>query len=388
MHMDPLVPRLVAALLVVLTLALALRRLKQPLAVVYLLAGVVMGPDALGLLDDREALARVGEFGVLLLLFSLGMELPLRRLLTQWKVPVVGTGLQILGSLACTGLIGLAAGWPLPRVVLLGFVISLSSTAVVLTLLRERGELESEIGQDVVGVLLVQDLALVPMLVVLGLLAGGGFDPALLAAQLAGTAVLVGLVAWTARRGPPPLPFADRVAGDHELQVFVALLVCLGLALLTGLLGLSAASGAFVAGILVGASPHTDWFHHSLEPFRVVLVALFLMSVGAVIDLGFFAAHWVEVVALAAAVFLSNTGLNAGILRALGRSPGRSLYGGALLSQIGEFSFVLAAVGLQSGLITAFGYQLTVSVIGVSLLLSPAWIAWASRQAARVDQAA
>jgi len=217
------------------------------------------------------------------------------------------------------------------------------------------------------------------MLVILGMMSGDSVDAGHLVGQLAGAALLMGLVAWTVRRGAPPLPFADRIAGDHELQVFAALLTCLGLALFSGALGLSAAFGAFVAGIVVGASPHTDWFHHSLEPFRVVLVAVFLMSVGAVIELPFLADHWLEVGALAVAVFLTNTALNAGILKALGRPTADSLYGGALLSPIGEFSFVLAAVGLQSELVTVTGYQLTVSVIGVSLLLAPLWIAAVSR---------
>jgi CPA2 family monovalent cation:H+ antiporter-2 len=156
--------------------------------------------------------------------------------------------------------------------------------------------------------------------------------------------------------------------------VFTALVLCFGLALITALLGLSTALGAFVAGILVGAAPDTEWVKQTLAPFRVVFVALFFVSVGMLVDLGFVRDEWPVVLLLVALVVVTKTLINAGVLRLL-RDPWRqSFYAGALLAQIGEFSFVLAAVGLQAGLLEAFGYQLAVAVISLSLLASPPWI--------------
>jgi CPA2 family monovalent cation:H+ antiporter-2 len=170
------------------------------------------------------------------------------------------------------------------------------------------------------------------------------------------------------------LPF-ETLRKDHEMQVFAAFVACFGLALLTGLLGLSAALGAFVAGILVTAARETQWVHLSLGPFRVVLVAVFFVSIGMLLDLVFLREHWITVCLLVAVTFLANTFINAIAFRSLGRNWNQSLYGGALLSQIGEFSFVLAAVGLEADLIAYTGYQITLAVIFLTLLLSPGWIA-------------
>jgi len=145
--------------------------------------------------------------------------------------------------------------------------------------------------------------------------------------------------------------------------------------LITGLFGLSTALGAFVAGMLVGAARETQWVHSSLEPFRVIFVALFFVSIGMLVYLIFIKDHWFQIGALVMAVIITNTFINAVIIRLLGDSWPDSLYSGALLSQIGEFSFVLAAVGMQSNLVSSYGYQLTVTVIALSLMISPAWIA-------------
>jgi CPA2 family monovalent cation:H+ antiporter-2 len=146
------------------------------------------------------------------------------------------------------------------------------------------------------------------------------------------------------------------------------------MSLLTGVLGLSTALGAFAAGILVATARETQWVHRSLEPFRVVFVTLFFVSVGMLVDISYLASHSLQIGVLVMAAFLTNTVINAVILRWLGDSWRDTLYAGALLSQIGEFSFVLAAAGLQASIINQTGYQIVIQVIAVSLILSPAWI--------------
>ncbi len=377
MHLDPFLPRLVAAAFVLLLLGLAFSRLRQPLTVTYLLAGVALGPDGLGIFTDKLVLSRVGDFGVLLLLFFVGMEVSLRRLLASWRVSVVGTFVQILASVGCVLVLGYFKQWEWSRIILIGFAISLSSTAVVISLLKDRRAIESDAGRDALGILLVQDLALIPMLIVLGFLGGRTPMPRELALQGLGVGAIILLLAVLSRRKVVSLPLGRLLRKDHELQVFGALILCFGLATLTGIFGLSTAVGAFVAGITVGAARETDWVHRSLEPFRVVLVALFFVSVGMLIDIDFLMAVWPTMSVLVLAVFATNWVINAGILRALGRSWRHSLLVAALLAQMGEFSFVLAAVGRHNGIIEEFAYQVTVGLIAITLLLSPfvAWVA-------------
>jgi CPA2 family monovalent cation:H+ antiporter-2 len=371
MHLDAIIPIAVLSALIIVLLGLALKRLGQPSLIGYLVAGIVIGPHGLALFSDTATMSRLGDFGVILLLFFVGMEISLPRLVAKWRVAVIGTLLQIAVNVLVAWVIGVTLGWSLPRSVLLGFVISLSSTAVVLKVLQDRGELDSETGQDVTGVLLVQDLALVPMLIVINVL--GGSKPTMfdISAQAIGGAAIIGLLAWLVRRSPIKLPFARFLTQDSEQQVFGAFLLCFGFAALTGLLSLSTAVGAFVAGIVVTAARETSWVHENLQPFWVVFVALFFVSVGMLLDLDFMSANLPAILVLTVAAILINTIVNTLILRGLGLPFRRALYGGVLLSQIGEFSFVLAAVGLSAGMITGFTYQMTIAVIALTLLASP-----------------
>ena len=373
MHMHPLLPSLVASIVVVLLVGTVVRRLGQPHVIAYLIVGVILGPMGLGLFEG-EGVALVGEFGVLLLLFFVGMEVDLSRLVTGWRISVIGTALQVLGSLGLVALLGLAFDWPWPRVVLVGFAISLSSTALVVTMLRQWREMNTEVGQDALGILLVQDVALAPMLIVVGLFAGGEPSGSLLALQLAGALGIGLLVATLVRKRSIRLPLGSYLRSDHELQVFGALLLCFLFAWVTAACGLSTALGAFVAGLVVASARETGWIQSSLEPYRVLFVAAFFVSVGMLVDLRFLQEEWRPVAALTLAALLTNTLINAAILRGLGRSWRTSVYAGALLSQIGEFSFVLAAVGKEGGIMTEFGYQLVLGVIVGTLLLGPAWI--------------
>ena len=374
MHLDPIMPTLVATLLAILAIGLLLRRIRLPHVVGYLITGIILGPHGLGLITDETVLSRLGAIGVVLLLFFIGMEVSPKRLLASWKVAIIGTLFQILVSIGCVWILGQWLDWPLARSILVGFVISLSSTAVVLKILQDWGELESKVGQDVLGVLLVQDLAIIPMLIIIGFMGGDAPTFGAIVLEIIGGTAILGLFVWLIVKETIHLPLGSWLKNDHEMQVFAAFIICFGLALFTGLMGLSTALGAFVAGMLVATARETQWVHHSLEPFRVVFVTLFFVSIGMLVDLRFLLEQWLLIVVLVVAVYLTNTLMNAVILRFLRDNWCASLYAGALLSQIGEFSFVLAAVGLQAGIITHYGYQVVIEVIAISLLLSPFWI--------------
>ncbi len=377
MHMDPLLPRLVAAFFVVVVVAVGLRRWGTPSLVVYLLAGLVLGPEGLRVLEDREMLGRIGEFGVLFLLFFVGMEMSLPRLQASWKVALGGTLLQIGASVGLTFALGALLGWPLGRSVLLGFVLSLSSTAVVLRLLADRKETDTPVGQDVIGILLAQDLAIVPMLMVVTFLSGVQPRGGQLLVQAVVGAAALGAVLSLKRRPEPLRRLIDRLGADPELRLFGALFFCLGISLITAASGLSMASGAFLAGLLLSVVGRTEWAHHALDGFRVLLLATFFAAIGTLLDLDFLRAHAGSVALLTLVAFVTNTAVNALTLRWLGRRWSRAIRGGAYLSQIGELSFVLAAVGLTSGLIGEFAHRMTVSVIASTLVLSTVWIALA-----------
>lgn len=374
MHNDAALALLVGVVVAIILVALALRAIAQPQIVGYLLAGVAIGPFGLGLLDDTEMIGRVGSFGLIILLFFIGMEASPQRLMGRWRVAVTGVTFQIAASIGVVSLMGLLYDWSWRRIVLIGFVISLSSTAVVLKLLKDWRELGTQTGQNVLAILLAQDLVLVPMLIAVTLMSGAGTDFATLGSQVTGAVVLIGLIIWVVRQERVHLPFAKYLRADHELQVFAALLLCFGLALFSGVLGLSSVLGAFVAGVIVSSARETDWVHRSLEPFRVVFVAVFFVSVGMLIDLPFVAQNFLEIAPLVAAIVGVNTAINVAILRGLGSSTRRSLYAGALLSQVGEFSFVLVSVGLTAGVIGEADYRMMIAVIALSLLLSPPWI--------------
>lgn len=204
------------------------------------------------------------------------MEVSPRKLIDHWKVAVFGTLLQITISIGCVWPLGLLFDWPIERIVLIGFVISLSSTAVVLKLLQDWKEFDTKVGQNVLVILLAQDLAVIPMLIVLSMLGTGQGEHSNLWLQLFGTAVMAIIVAYIAVKETIHLPLSKLLGEDREMHVFAALCICLGLSLLTGLVGLSTALGAFVAGMIIGAAKETHWVHHSLESFRIIFVALFL----------------------------------------------------------------------------------------------------------------
>ena len=372
--LHPAIPTFLLLVLAILPLGLLLKRLRQPYIIAYILAGVAFGSNGLALLTDVDTITLTGELGLILLLFFIGMEISLPDFVKQWRSALFGTGLQLVGSVGLTLLVGHFLGWTINRAILLGFIISLSSSAVVVRLLEERQQMRSGVGQNVLSILLSQDMLAVPMLITIGLLGGSGIDYGQLTLQVIGGLLIIGLLVFLLIRKTVRLPFSDTLRHDHELQVFAGLGLCFGLAYVTALFELSAALGAFVAGILVHSAKSTDWLHHSLQPFRIVLVAVFFLSVGLLIDLDFLLAHWTVVGLLVGFVYLTNHGINALTLRFLGNSWPQSLYGGALLAQIGELSFVLCTAGYRDGLLSDYGYQLTILIISITIFLSPLYI--------------
>lgn len=375
MHTDTLIPVYTLVIFTILIIGLIFRRISIPYVVTYLIVGVLLGPNGIGFVNDTSQIRQFEIVGLVFLLFFVGMEISLDDLLKNWKVPVVGTIIQILLTLGLVSILGSILGWKLVRILLIGFVISLSSTAVVIKLLNEWQETRSREGRNVIGVLLVQDIALIPMIILLDVLQGGSIPAKVMILQMSGGTILVLLVIYLIRKREIHLPFLNYFRGHKEMQIFAALAICFGMVMFTEFFRLSPYLGAFIAGIYVRATRETDWIHITLEPFYIFFVAIFFVSVGMVLDLDFFLQNWEIIVLLAGVVFILNTAVNTGMMKLLGEPWRESLIGGAMLAQVGEFSFVILSVGEQSGIVSDYTYQVILALVTLTLILSPAWIA-------------
>lgn len=379
MHLDPIMPIFFTIALASLVIGFFLRKLKQPHVVSYIIVGLILGPFGFSLFQDVQVVQHFGSLGVVMLLFFIGMEVSPEKLIAQWKLAIFGTILQLAFGFLVIALIGKYFNWTLSRIVLMTFVITLSSTAVVLKLFQEWGQLDTKVGNDVLGILLVQDFAVVPMLLTVSFMSDVDTDSFVLLKQLIGAFCLLGLSGWAVTRKRKQRTLPAFIQQDSELQLFAALTLCFGLALLSGWLELSTALGAFVAGIVIGQNYNIHWIIEKLGSLRDLFVALFFLSIGLLIDLNFVKENIDLLLMLLFAVMAVNTVINGLILKMFGRSWKHSIYGGVVLSQVGEFSFIIAAVGLSSGLIMDYAYQLTIALIAFSLMISPAYIALARK---------
>ncbi len=378
-HFNPIIPSLALFSLAVLGLGFILRKLKQPFLLAYIIAGVLLSDQGLGLFTNADQIALLGDVGIVLLLFFIGMETNLPDLVQQWKVAIGGTIGQVLLSVGLVTLVGWPLEWSWSRILMLGFIISLSSSAVVIRLLQESGEIRRRLGRKVLSILLMQDVLVVPMLVAASYLGGTRPEPEDLWRQAIGAVLVILFFIWLLRKQHVRLPWTEHLEQDHELQVFAALIICFGFAFVTSAFSLSAALGAFLAGLMIHADEHTRWLHDSLESFRVLFVALFFVYVGMQLDLDFLSENATQVLLLLVLVLVTNHFVNAVILRWSGCGWAEAMYGGALLAQIGELSFLLAATGYQIGALSDYGYQMTLAVISLSLFVSPFWIALSKR---------
>ena len=372
--MDPIIFTLTGTVLVLLLIGAALSIFKIPHVVAYVLAGVALGPHGMGLVKDLTDLKKYESLGIIFLLFFAGLKIHFSHLLASWKIAIIGTTIQIFACLLCVIAVGKYLDWPLSRIVLLGFVISLSSTAVVIKMLDEWRESDTKSGQVAISILIAQDTAIIPMVMILDIFQGGEPTPREIFSQIIGGTVIVSILGWIGYKGRIHLPWGSFFIKNHELQVFAALTLCFGLALTTEMFHLSAALGAFVAGIIVGSATEINWVHHKLEPFYIFFVALFFVHIGMLLEPQFLWENIGTISLLVIASILVKTILNFGLFYTFGMGQRNGLYTGALLSQIGEFGFVLIAIGMESKIIFKYEFQMAVSVISISLLISPLWI--------------
>ncbi len=373
MQADPIITRFVLTGLIILIIGLVMKKLNQPNVIGYILGGIILGPFVLGQINNSDLLVFIGNLGIIFLLFFVGMEINLSKLLSNWKIAIIGTLAQILLTLGLFLILGNWLSWSMQRSVLIAFIITLSSTAVVIKLLQSRKELNTKTGQNVLGILIVQDLAVIPMMMVLQMLSNQNTSYTTTIIQIIGAIITIGFMVWLIRKRKLMMPLKS-LKGDKELQVFAALILCLGFATITSMFEISAALGAFIAGITISSIKQEEWVKESLHSFYVIFLAAFFVYVGIIMDLNIVLENLRDIMIIVGFVFIVNTLINSIILRSLGQDWKQSIYAGAILSQAGEFGFVLLALGLSSGIILNSDYQIVLAVISITLLLSPFWI--------------
>ena len=367
--------KLVLLLAVAFVLGVGARRLKQSAIIGYLLAGTILGPT----LFDRQALSDWGELGVSLLLFSIGLEFSFGRLKRLGSRALLGGVLQVTVTLALFALIfsfwnatGAAVAW--------GAMVAVSSTAIVLRLLMDRAEMDSVSGRAALGILLLQDVAVVPLVLALTVMSHGGSAGAValrIGQTIAAAGGLVAVFYGLFYHLIPRLLMRRGLFADRELVVLLAIILSFGSAWAAHSLGLSPALGAFLAGMLLAESPFSSQIRADVGSLRTLFVTLFFTSVGMLADPAWFLANWIAVLVWLTAVFLGKALIIFGIGVILKTSPVYALAAGITLAQIGEFSFVLATEARNGGLIDENIFSLAVAVTILSMFLAPYMVTYA-----------
>ena len=377
---------LVIALSAAVLVLLPSRRLRIPPAVGFLVTGTIIGPGVLGWIRDPHHVAMLAEIGVSVLLFVIGLEFSLARLREIGRAFLLAGPLQVVGTVAIVAF--LAHVVPIPttfgREVFAGMLAALSSTAMVLPLITDRGEIHAPQGRLVLGILLFQDFAMVPMLVLVPSLAGTSEGSALagaLVGMLAAAAVFL-----VARYVMPRFVNAVIRSGVRELYVMMAVAICLGASLATKTMGLSPALGAFLAGILVSESEYAHQIIGEILPFRDLFTSLFFVSIGMLLMPAQLADQWVTVGKWLFVILVVKAAVAGLVVLALGFPLRIASVTGISLAQVGEFSFVLASVGAAHGLMSQAQEQQFLAVAVLSLVLTPFLIqlgGWVGRRTSR-----
>jgi K+:H+ antiporter len=383
-------PQFLEELLLILAVAtaggVAFERMRLPSIAGFLVVGALIGPGGLGWIDDPDRVQALAELGVVFLLFEIGLELPLDRLRRMWRPAVTAGGLQVTVTLGVVAAIAAGTGASPRAALVLGALVAMSSTALVIGVLSQRGELDAPHGQLAIGILLFQDLCVVPFLLAVPILAQGeganGWEVALAALR---AVVALALFAAVARFVLPWL--LDRVARLRSREIFtmVAFLAVMGSAVIAEKIGLTLAVGAFIGGLALSLSPYAHQLYAEVLPLRGVLLGAFFTAVGMLFDPTSAAQQWPAVLAYTAGVVVLKAGLVVAIV-ASGLRMGRRLgiLTGLTLAQTGEFSFVLAAAAAAAGLLDNDLQQVFVAGSIVTLIATPFLVAAAPRIAARV----
>ncbi len=369
-------------------------RMRQSAILGYLVAGMLLGPNTIGLISSPQAVETLAELGVTLLLFTIGLEFSWKRLRRTGRFGLFGGSAQVVITLLLAGSGALLLGLEARPAFAIGAMIALSSTACVLRMLVARASLESIRGRTSLGVLLVQDMAVIPLVLLVTVMNDGGSAAQISLAvfrALGAAMLLFGVFFILLNYIVPPLLNVGSLRGYRDLPILLAIVLGFGSAIAAHELGLSPALGAFVAGMLMAESPYATQIRADIAALRTLLITLFFSAIGMLGDPAWITANWGPVVLLVLAIVIGKAVIVWGIMRLLGQTHRHALAAGLCLAQVGEFSFVIAEIARQhtiDGVTTGFLehdlFMLVISSTIVTLFLTPLLVTNAARISNRI----
>ena len=380
--MHATIPLTEIALVIVCALVwgLIFTRLRQPAIIGYMFAGLVIGPYLVNASGIEHTIKALSELGVFMLLFVLGMEMNLRFFRENWQITLGCVLAQFLISFTAVYALSFFLGWSLGLSFVLGCIITLSSTAVAIKMLESMGKLKTDTGHLTIGILIAQDLAFVPMILMIQGMGDASVSLGIVFLKVVSSVGFLGLLVWALSRAERlEIPYLNDISRDGELLPLLALTFCFGLASITGTLGLSATYGAFLAGLILGNTSERHQVLEVTQPIQSLLLMVFFLSVGLLIDIDFILDHWIKIGLLLFVVAFGKTILNATILHVLKQPWSISFVSSLVLAQIGEFAFVLSDVGSSIGLLNPVDHKLVISLTILSLANSPLWLSLAKK---------
>jgi len=370
-----IIRELIILLAVSLPITFLFHKAKLPALVGFLITGVLIGPHGAAIITETQVVERLADIGVVLLLFTVGLEFSLDDIIRSGRRFLLGGGFQVVLTSGAVAGIAILFHYPLPQAIFFGFLASLSSTAIVLKMYSDRAELDTAHGRLSTGILLFQDMAVVPMMLLLPVLgeagAAGVITPISVLMSLGKAVMGLVVVFLTARKVVPLLLHQVVRLRNREMLFLLVVLLCLGTAWITFSLGLSLALGAFLAGLIISESEYSHHIVVDILPFRDYFASIFFISIGMLLKTDYFVMHWPLLIGLTTALALLKTGLvtiTASVLRYPVRS---SLLAGLALAQVGEFSFLLADQGARFGLIAGGTFQAFINTSILTMVATP-----------------
>ncbi|MGI5880946.1 MAG: cation:proton antiporter [Syntrophomonadaceae bacterium] len=360
--------------------------IKVPSIVGFLLTGIIAGPHGLALVKSIEQVQLIAEFGVILLLFSIGLEFSFKSLMKMKTTVLVGGSLQVGFTILLGAMLAYLFGLSINQAVFIGFLVSLSSTAIVLKQMGERAELDSPHGKINLGILIFQDIIVVVMMLLVPLLGGaeGMSEPVwFILAKAAGVIFLIIILSIYVI---PPLLYQVTRTGSRELFMLSIIVICFAVAELTNSAGLSLALGAFMAGLIIADSEYSHQALANIIPFLDTFTSLFFVSIGMLLNLSAISGHLGTILLITAAVLLTKAIIASLATLVLGYPLRTAILVGFSLSQVGEFSFILSQTGIQHGLISQGLYQGFLSASILTMMLTPFIIAFAPQAVKYITQ--
>ena len=365
-------------------------RLRQPVILGYLVIGVAVGPHALGWVGDLKMIEAAATIGVALLMFTLGLEISLAQLREVGKLGLWGGFIQVTATFGLGLLVGVTLfQWPFSQAALFGLIISLSSTAVCLKILMERGELTSVQGRIMIALLIFQDISVVAMVLIMPLLGGvAGNVPLALALAVGKVVLFIGMTIVAGRWVLPWLMGSIGGVRARELFLLTVLVLCLGAAIGTQIFGLSIVFGAFLVGLVLRETRFVHQALAEITPLRDIFATLFFVSLGMLLDPFFLVGNWAWVAIIVGVIIILKLLVIFSLVRLFGRSTRIAFLTGAGLFQIGEFSFILAQGGINNGIISGHFYSVILASAIITMLLTPVSINLASRLFSKIARTA